>query len=329
MTCPDIIPRDFYVYALFREDGRTPFYIGKGRGKRMYIHERDAPRFTSHKDRIIQNMLAAGSLSIPKAKLVDGLTDDEAKQVEKDLIRLVGRWPSGPLANMTDGGDGVSNLPPESTARKIAATMRAWADPEKKQKRLDNMKAGMMAVGLRFEGRKRRITSTPEISRAKKRAAMKRIWADPDVRLRRSVASAKSQSQPDYIKKRSAIARQIWQREGVRTKILQARKAYRAANPMSPEERKRLAERLNRPEVILKRLATSRAPDVRERRIAAQKAAFSTPEAKAKRSAASKKAWAARRAQYALPSANEQESQSPNKVPPPPITPQPSPSRRP
>ncbi len=172
MTNPAVHRCDFYVYALFREDGITPFYIGKGRGRRIVIHERDAPRMTSHKDRIIQNMFKAGITSIPKVKLLENLADPIAKQIEMDLIQLIGRWPTGSLANLTKGGDGVADLSEESRAKKTARNLASWANPIVRAKRIAGRRAAeakrteedRMQSRLRFQEEKnerRRLDARP------------------------------------------------------------------------------------------------------------------------------------------------------------------------
>ena len=84
----------YYVYGYFREDG-TPYYIGKGKGRRAW---------NSHK----RNMLP-GDRSRIKI-LLDGMTEEEALEAERDLISLLGRKDlgSGCLRNLTDGGEGTS-----------------------------------------------------------------------------------------------------------------------------------------------------------------------------------------------------------------------------
>jgi hypothetical protein len=331
MTDQTIPHRDFYVYALFRSDGVTPFYIGKGRGSRINIHERTALRETSHKDRIIRAMLARDE-TVPTAKLLEHLTDDEAKQIERDLIQLIGRWPIGPLANLTSGGDGVTSLAPASRARKSAANVKAWMDPEVRRKRIEGIKR-VWTEERREEHRQHQRTlatpekrarisasckrswQTPEVKakldaansspecRKKKSNAMKASWKDEAQRAHRLASSKAAQSSPEYRAKRSRIGKQLWQNPDMRARIIATKKENYRRNPMTAEEAQRRAARIIAPEVLAKSQATNRRPEVRERRIAAQRAAFSTPEAKAKRSEISKKMWAAKKAhQYADPS---------------------------
>ena len=81
----------FYTYAYLRED-RTPYYIGKGCGKRAFKkHSCGVPP----RDRILFLKL--------------NLTEEEAVKHEVYMIAVLGRKDlgTGCLRNMTDGGDGT------------------------------------------------------------------------------------------------------------------------------------------------------------------------------------------------------------------------------
>ena len=82
----------YYTYAYLREDG-TPYYIGKGSGRRAYEpHRITLPPV----DRILF--------------LKENLSEEEAINHEIYMIAVLGRKDNntGILRNLTDGGDGTS-----------------------------------------------------------------------------------------------------------------------------------------------------------------------------------------------------------------------------
>ena len=93
----------YYVYAYLRENS-TPYYIGRGTGRRAWNKGSGEVSPPQNMSRIIiveDNLSNVGSLAI-----------------ERQLIRWYGRKDlgSGILRNKTDGGDGVANGPSKSGA---------------------------------------------------------------------------------------------------------------------------------------------------------------------------------------------------------------------
>lgn len=86
--------KQFYVYAYLRED-KSPYYIGKGNGKRAYR------RGTWERFKAPKNLNQIQIIS-------DSMNEADAFQAEMLLIRMYGRKDigTGILRNMTDGGEG-------------------------------------------------------------------------------------------------------------------------------------------------------------------------------------------------------------------------------
>ena len=84
----------YYTYAYLREDG-TPYYIGKGKGRRS--HQKHNGFYPPSKERILL--------------LKQNLTEDEAFRHEVYMISIFGRKDlgNGILYNKTDGGRGCSH----------------------------------------------------------------------------------------------------------------------------------------------------------------------------------------------------------------------------
>ena len=112
--------REFYTYVLSRPDG-TPFYVGKGHGKR-YL----ACGGNQHAQNIYKKIIEEdGKVGLTIIYARRG--EDEALAREKVLIRWYGRADQGrgSLVNLTDGGDGLSNPSIEIRAKmRIAKKIR-------------------------------------------------------------------------------------------------------------------------------------------------------------------------------------------------------------
>jgi hypothetical protein len=101
-------PRRFYTYAYLREDG-TPYYIGKGKGDRLYRKKKHEIRPPKDRTRIIF--------------LKKNLMEEDAFKHEKYMIAVFGRKDlgTGILYNRTNGGEGLSGaIITDETRKKIS-----------------------------------------------------------------------------------------------------------------------------------------------------------------------------------------------------------------
>ena len=98
----------YYTYAYLREDG-THYYIGKGKGRRLYRKYENEIKLPKDKNRIIF--------------LKQNLTEEDAFKHEIYMIAVLGRKDlgTGILRNKTNGGDGTSGyIHTEETKKKMS-----------------------------------------------------------------------------------------------------------------------------------------------------------------------------------------------------------------
>lgn len=142
--------------------GFEPFYVGKGQGKRYLDHIKEANSFLKNKkDKKYNKHKINTILKIKKELncnpiiviLRKNMNYEESSILEENIIKIIGRSDlnQGSLTNMTDGGDGTSNLSYEiqlQKGNKIKSTREkdptilentkinnilTWSNPDKKK----------------------------------------------------------------------------------------------------------------------------------------------------------------------------------------------------
>ena len=150
-------PEGFYVYAYLRSKDSvtakagTPYYIGKGSGHRVFFKNKRQIRPPIDDTLIVileSNLTEIGSLAL-----------------ERRMITWYGRKDlgTGILANLTDGGDGMSN-PSLLTRQKIAKGQLG-----KKQSKQHILKAAAKRTGVKRPNHSKNMTGKNNPMYGKKR----------------------------------------------------------------------------------------------------------------------------------------------------------------
>lgn len=106
----------FYIYHYCDPESGTPFWVGKGKGRRAFCHLNNCKRlcdssYNTFFYRKLRKMLLSDIN--PDIKIVrDQLEEKEALDLEMSDIKRIGRRDQGkgPLTNLTDGGEGASGF---------------------------------------------------------------------------------------------------------------------------------------------------------------------------------------------------------------------------
>lgn len=174
----------FYVYLHTHHDAGYPvvFYVGKGQGKRAW--RRDS------RSKMWHNVVAKHGCDVVIHS--EGLTEEQAFELETRLIQNIGRRDlgTGPLVNLSNGGQGGKNGNLDSIARSAEGQRKSWSE-----------KGEMRKAALREAWKTRKNRSNEN----QKKAASewnKARWADPEKRkahsekLKMTLTLKKTQNNP-------------------------------------------------------------------------------------------------------------------------------------
>ncbi len=166
-------------------------YVGEGSLKRPFDHF----RLKSRLGEMLRKRVREGFN--PQPQIIPASSKEDCQEMEMLLIEMIGRLDlkTGPLFNLTRGGDGVvGHKMSQEALKKIGeATKRRFQDPEvKKAHKLAAVKA-----------------CTPEV-RAKKGAALKKVLSTPEMREKWSKVGKATQSKPELQKRHSDNTKAVW-----------------------------------------------------------------------------------------------------------------------
>lgn len=196
----------FYVYALARpvkKEWRI-FYIGKGKGDRIWWHEdKEARRgHKCHKCNIIRKVWREGG-EIQRYILLTTEDEQEAFAYEKEMIALHGREN---LCNQTDGGDGMSRTMPASHRQNISKGLKRYlSNPDNREARRLRMQRiyADPQRRLKMVNLQEKIANDPTVE-SKRLANLRAALAKPEVQERRAAANRATNARPEVRAKQRA-----------------------------------------------------------------------------------------------------------------------------
>jgi hypothetical protein len=208
--------KDFYVYAHRRKTDGAVFYIGKGHEARAY----------SEKGRNKYWHKIVGKHGFAVELVVSGVQEWYALEREIELIAKL-RERGYTLANVTDGGDGVSGLKfTEESRKRMSEThkTRHATNPDLAHALSARMRS--MSLEQKDEMQRRASIANQSASVKKKHSENSlEMWGDPEFRQKHASAMTLVRANPEHVKNH--------------------REATRAAK-MRPEERRRQSEMMTR-----------------------------------------------------------------------------------
>lgn len=235
--------KQYYVYTHARpgtNDIHGVFYVGKGNEQRV----KHVRRFRNPHHTNIVRKYGAENIIIRKILCKD---EQAALRLEVEIIHKL-RELGVQLANITNGGEGVSGFKPSKESRlKMSESAKAYIrnNPEKRKELSDRAKT----IFSTPEGRERqRLRTKHHFTRpgAKERASEygSRAWATPEMR-EKTITGLKNRLPPseESKRKKSASLKRYWenQPEEKRQQFAERMKAL-GSKPLSEETKLKIAE---------------------------------------------------------------------------------------
>jgi hypothetical protein len=214
-----------YDYGQKRRFVFEPFYVGKGLSGRSKCHLRLAKNseVKNHKLNKIRKILQVGLE--PIVVRTKNLADEErAFALERELIAAIGRLDlgTGPLTNLTDGGEGPSGRRFSEREKARLNELRFTEDVRERMR---------VSQTIRFS------LETKEEAKARAAKALATLQARPEVEAARRQALCQYNRDPTVRKIKSEKASQQWETMSAREKRDRVNKQRASWANKSPEER--------------------------------------------------------------------------------------------
>jgi hypothetical protein len=271
--------KTYCVYCLERFEGGAflAFYVGYTGNPRRRKTEHKRDRRRNHHGNLIRKVIRAIG-HLPMQIVASGLTEDEAKRLEVEMIAAFRQY-GIPITNRTAGGDFRAPPTPEIIAKRVASRAGYRHSAETKAKMSASSTGKMHSPETRAKlrainkGRKGTPLTSEQIPalkapqvRAKRSAALKAHYSSTEAsdRVRRSRAD------PETRVNRSLGLKTMWADPQVNERHLAAIKAANAR----PEVRAKRVAAINRTETKAKQRASAtgrkQSPETIAKRIAHQ-----------------------------------------------------------
>lgn len=217
--------KDYYVYMYIDPMNFEPFYVGKGKGDRLFHHMNEKGK--GNKITKIKMILDSGNYPII-SKIHENLTENAALNLEREKIIEIGTIKKiegvkiGPLTNLMlpdlTQGQGAAVVCDE-TKKKISNSVKEYWTPERKRQKSEQMKKYFLCPESRDKTRiaTKNGMNTQE-GKERRSSNMKNKWLDKEYRDNMTNKISKTVQSEEFRSNNAKITRELWKDPEYRSK---------------------------------------------------------------------------------------------------------------